>query len=265
MGNTLWVFGDSFTYGHGLNFSRERTASRNVWDHRNPTRLFETLTTAEQDSFMLDLHPVLRSFKSLGFNNEDKTWSSLLANKLGLKLENRGQPGMANIEVIERLIADSSRIQRGDVVIVGTTLGTRLMVPAPGFVPGGVNTLPSCAIDVAYAYKDEFKKKKSYDYRYFDDTKYKALVDYKFHVLYGSEQYLEEMYSGIIGTFCYNVLRPRGVKYLTWKSEKWHDYEVFRNAKGDQYADDGHWSIKGNNDFFEDLYKEYYQKYLNFI
>jgi hypothetical protein len=93
--NTLWTFGDSFTYGSGC----------------------------------LDDNPFTIKYKK---SEEDKIWPELVASKLNLKLENIGMGLFSNDKIIDSIIDNYNYINENDLVIIGNTFYSRFDIPYEG-------------------------------------------------------------------------------------------------------------------------------------
>lgn len=88
---TLWVFGDSHTAGHGC------------------THEFE--------------------YYQKYYKEGDKLWSEHLANYLSLNLINKGRNGASNDMILDTITDYFYKINKGDVVIIGKTYPHRFDVP----------------------------------------------------------------------------------------------------------------------------------------
>jgi|LakMenE01Jun11ns_1017448.scaffolds.fasta_scaffold9955744_11 hypothetical protein len=92
--NNLWLFGDSFTAGHGCTSG---------WEY------YENYYT-----------------------EGDLLWGNILGKKLNLKVNNEGLNGSSNDKIIDRLIDNWKSIKKDDVVIVGVSYHHRYDVPIEG-------------------------------------------------------------------------------------------------------------------------------------
>jgi hypothetical protein len=89
--STLYVFGDSYTQGH----------------------------------HQLETYPAYKQFKEFRGGELFELWSELLANKLGMGLENHGWAGACNEQVFSRVCNHCYKFKKGDIVIVNWTYPTR--------------------------------------------------------------------------------------------------------------------------------------------
>ena len=95
---TLWVFGDSHTAGHGC------------------TPTFE----------------YYKKYRKVG----DDIWPNHLSEWLGVSLQNKGSNGNSNDSILDSVIDSFEEIKEGDIVIIGKTYSHRLDIPQKdGFGP----------------------------------------------------------------------------------------------------------------------------------
>lgn len=94
MGKTLWVFGDSFTFGNGC---RE--------DCPNNQYFF--------------------NYKK----EHDDIWPNHLAQLLGMSIKNFGKNGASNEYIFDTIIQNFNQIQENDVVVISKTIFGRIEVP----------------------------------------------------------------------------------------------------------------------------------------
>jgi hypothetical protein len=92
--NTIWGFGDSFTFGHGCRPDGPLTEYYN-------------------------------EYKKEG----DKVWIEWLGEWMGMKTENRGSCGVSNEYILDSVIESYNSIEKGDIVVIGTTLWGRRDIP----------------------------------------------------------------------------------------------------------------------------------------
>jgi hypothetical protein len=94
--NTLWTFGDSFTFGHGC----RPDCNSGIYDR-------------------------YKSYK----DNEDDIWVNKVSKELNLTLNNLGVNGYDNNSIIDSIIDSYNSIQEGDIVIIGKTAPSRNKIP----------------------------------------------------------------------------------------------------------------------------------------
>jgi hypothetical protein len=92
--NTIWGFGDSFTFGHGCRPDGPLTEYYN-------------------------------EYKKEG----DKVWIEWLGEWRGMKTENKGSCGVSNEYILDSVIDNYDSIESGDIVVIGTTLWGRRDIP----------------------------------------------------------------------------------------------------------------------------------------
>jgi len=93
--NTLWTFGDSFTFGHGC----------------------------RPDG------PDAEYYYNYKKNPDDAPWPDLLGKILNVKVKNFGRCGASNDFIIDSIIDNWDSFKTGDFVIIGITFHTRFDVP----------------------------------------------------------------------------------------------------------------------------------------
>ena len=92
--NTIWGFGDSFTFGHGCRPDGPLTEYYNQYKREG-----------------------------------DKVWLEWLGEWKGMKTENKGSCGVSNEYILDSVIDNYDSIESGDIVIIGTTLWGRRDIP----------------------------------------------------------------------------------------------------------------------------------------
>ena len=90
--NTLWTFGDSFTYGNGC-------LPKNIY--------------------------AIQYKKS----DKDKIWPEIVSTELNFKLKNIGMGMFSNDKIIDSIIENYEYINKNDIVIVGKTFYHRFDIP----------------------------------------------------------------------------------------------------------------------------------------
>ena len=92
----LWVFGDSFTFGHGCN-----------------------------DMCKSDTSEEYKFYKKEG----DDIWSNHLGNLLNCEVVNLGKNGGSNDYILNSIIENYNNILKNDYVVIGKTFPSRMDVP----------------------------------------------------------------------------------------------------------------------------------------
>tara|TARA_B110000503_G_scaffold95573_2_gene143870 strand:+ start:4806 stop:5510 length:705 start_codon:yes stop_codon:yes gene_type:complete len=108
--NTLWTFGESFTYGYGCTL--------NVKQHI-------TFIGFDED---LDSNTYIE-YSKYKSKVEDDIWPVLVSNLLNMNLKNLGVNGYCNNLIIDSIIDNYNDIKEGDVVIIGKTSFGRTNIP----------------------------------------------------------------------------------------------------------------------------------------
>jgi hypothetical protein len=110
--NTLWTFGDSFTFGYACN---------------------ELCTTTKR----LDYLPYKKE--------NDDIWPNHLAKLLNYQVKNLGKNGVSNDYIFNSIIDNFNDIKENDIVVIGMTFHGRIEVPIEDnnlniFFNGRINT-----------------------------------------------------------------------------------------------------------------------------
>jgi hypothetical protein len=92
MNNTLWTFGDSFTYGNGC--------------------LPNNIYTAQYKK-----------------SDKDKIWPEIVSTELNFQLKNIGMGMFSNDKIIDSIIENYEYINKNDIVIIGKTFYHRFDIP----------------------------------------------------------------------------------------------------------------------------------------
>jgi hypothetical protein len=93
--NTLWTFGDSFTYGNGC--------------------------------LANEIYPT--QYKK---SDKDKIWPEIVSTKLNFELKNFGMGMFSNDKIIDSIIDNYDYINKNDLVIIGNTFYSRFDIPYEG-------------------------------------------------------------------------------------------------------------------------------------
>jgi len=91
--NKLWIFGDSFSHGHGFN----------------------------------DSDPFYES--TLSDNIDKRYWCEIVADELNLKLHNYANVGASNDYILDKLLENAGKIKKNDYVVVQSAYYSRFDVP----------------------------------------------------------------------------------------------------------------------------------------
>jgi len=91
--NKLWIFGDSFSHGHGFN----------------------------------DSDPFYES--TLPDNIDKRYWCEIVANELGLELHNYANVGASNDYILDRILENAHKIDENDYVVIQAAYYSRFDVP----------------------------------------------------------------------------------------------------------------------------------------
>ena len=158
--NTLWTFGDSFTFGWGLKYHK--------WHNEKSMDYLNKWVDSEKH----------------------KPWPEILSEKLNLNLKNCGVNGYSNYDIINDIIEKSPYIKKGDTVVIAKSYSGRRRFPVDGewrlFASGAIlqtleDKMNSHQIELVGM--DKFKTIIDYEYYFAHDPLYKEQQDTIFNYL----------------------------------------------------------------------------------
>ena len=144
----LWVFGDSFTEGHGCT-------------------------------------PEWEYYKKF-YKEGDGLWSQHLANELNLKLVNLGKNGASNDQIIDLIIINYNKISTNDTVIIQKSFPSRFDVPSMSAEGDEwVSIFPIINSDLysKTLSKEQYETVINFCYHFADNSKYKKRQNLRFSFL----------------------------------------------------------------------------------
>jgi len=138
--NTLWTFGDSFTFGHGC----------------------------RPDGPLSEYY---NNYKSDG----DDIWPNHLGETLGIKVKNFGKCGASNDFIIDSIIDNWNNLKQGDYAIIGITFHSRFDVPLKNKLSLSTNYWGSGDLsEFDESEKEQMKTIVDFQYYFADNDLYKA-------------------------------------------------------------------------------------------
>lgn len=153
MKQSLWTFGDSFTFGHGCN----ELCTSNVYQQ-------------------------YKEYKKKG----DDIWPNLLGRQLGVaEVKNFGKNGASNDYILNSIIQNYDSINSNDYVVISKTYYQRFQVPIMDNWVNilGVNELNLDADLSDSITKEEYESILNFQYLFLDNTLYKKRQDEWFEFL----------------------------------------------------------------------------------
>lgn len=215
--------------------------------------------------------------KWLNSVGEYKRWSELVSEYLNIPNEfsfNCGVGGMSTPEIIDRLLTKSKYLEPGDWVFVGDTTPIRTL--GYNLTHKKITTFnneeflsSSYIIDDESEYILQTERIKTECLGFYQQYKEssnlsKNDIDKKFHLLLN---YLYEFiipYDNDWETYYRNqilsilkILSNNNINCIFWSWNLWGTYNknkpYFSKWRDEGYCNDGHWGIKGNQQFFEYL------------
>ena len=185
---------------------------------------------------------------------DQPTWNNLLAKRLNIEQVNKAKGGESN-EYIQYSIQKSwNLIQPNDLVIIGTTLPTRV----PIIIEKDHLTLEERIYSSSIA-----NLKNEFIFEYFK----KAWVNLDPNILkevildfvhYFKTPFEKEWYQHHMDGYSFLIdrLKEKNVKVFLWEHDPvWHMFETILKST-DGKVDDLHWSWKGHQDMSEYIYTQ---------
>lgn len=217
--NTLWTFGDSFTFGYACN---------------------ELCTTKIQ----LDYLP----YKKQG----DDIWPNYLGKMLGYKVKNMGKNGVSNEYIFQTIIDNFNNINENDIVIINMTHHGRIEVPVEDDV---LNIFFNDKLNTNASNKELIKKslQRILNYKNIEDVDeiYTTIVNFQYYFM-GNSYYKNKN----IKKFKFleeRLINEKKVKFcFLWGLEENKDilnsFEKI-NEHTNNKIEDGHFSFNGHKFF----------------
>jgi hypothetical protein len=223
--NTLWTFGDSFTYGYGC------LSDDNILEYYNKYR-----------------------------KKDSDIWPVLLSRKLNLNLNNISRRSMVNDDLFDLILENYNNIKEGDYVIVGKTLYQRYIIPnvddkpwyvgpiyldEDGKMPKikNINIITKDKEQLKLVCKDdqEYELLINYINRYADSIVYKQRQDFRFNFI------KKELINNKKISFYYEW----EVADCFTKGKKLYEFEKIKDQ--DTNILDAHFSFNGHKQMFNYL------------
>ena len=198
--NTIWGFGDSLTFGYGCRPDGPLTEYYNEYRREG-----------------------------------DKVWIEWLGEWRGMKTENKGSCGVSNDYIFDSVIENYNSIERGDIVIIGTTLWGRRDIPIVD------RWLPLLSIVEAGGEVTGLNTMSIEDRN--------TIVEYQLR--FGEHPLWEDRWSKRF-LFLKEILHNRGIQTLIWHINDEVSMRIER-IKETSLIDDSHFSFAGHKAFGEYL------------
>jgi hypothetical protein len=214
----LWGFGDSFTAGAGI-------------DNKNDKVLFP-----------------------YGSTYQDTIYLTQLGKELNLKVINCALLGNSNGGILHNIVQNLKYIEKEDVVVIGTSIESRVPIPLPGHTE--VNLQYGIANLINEYLKGAISKpKRGFFFDIFNKNELKTIHDYFYTIFPKLSTPYYDKYIGLF-TDIQDLLTKNGNTCLIWDATCWDEFEDIENwTKNSEMGQvlDGHWSPNGNMLFKEIL------------
>ena len=207
----LWTFGDSFTHGDGL-------------------------VTPNRDPFWY------------GTKYKDYHWPNLLANSLGLKLENLSHGGMSNEGILHQCIGNLKNFNSGDTIVLGMSTPERMKF----FSYDREMDFNATSLGVLDIWEKDGKKGV---HPYSELYTYQEICSIRDLYLTIHPKYSEVYHNKYLRLFNSLAIHLQNVGFqvIVWDYTIWEEFENIQEWTenlGNKRVNDGHWSPNGSKTFF---------------
>lgn len=233
-----WFFGCSFTSGFGYNFD----------EYSDPE------SDSYKENFDLDSDELWESAPYLNWCKDWKTthqyeiWPHLVSDYFGLNCINKGEAGASNQRILHKLIRNLANFKQGDLVFIGFTHPTRILIPTNLEYPK-ISTLLLEGNERGKIPDDKGNTRLFGNHNNLTDDQQHTLVDYLYDIVHEYWEDIEE-YDYKTFTKLVEYLKTVEIQPFLWDYSYWSYYQnIYVYTKGKVY--DGHWSINGHKDFSE--------------
>ena len=177
-------------------------------------------------------------------------WPTRLGERLNVEVRNTGISANSMFGIINQLIDKLSRIEEGDMVIVGSTYPARYTKPT-------ISNGDIVGTNFSHWARNwiEEAEESGRDYLKIDRSttvaSAEAILNFILNEIEDNSNLYDLHFTNTVkGLF--KELKLRGIKVLLWNWRLWTEFEVFR--EWDVSFDDGHWSPNGHAEASEFFY-----------
>jgi len=226
--NTLWTFGDSFTFGYAC---REDCNSYTVDDY-------------------------------YGYKKEgDDIWPNHLGNLLNCNVSNLGKNGVSNDYILDAIIDNFDFIKENDYIIIGKTFHGRIEVPFNNKIYKGLADYEGGRIDENTHTKDVWIKN---EFKDLNKEVIETIINFQYH--FSNELFYKERNNKRFEFIKNRLHNEKNVKFCyVWGLEEdvkfYHTFEQIIQATNRKVIDT-HFSFKGHLDFAHFVYNKINKKTL---
>jgi hypothetical protein len=220
--NTLWTFGDSFTFGHGC---REDCNSYTVDDY-------------------------------YGYKKEgDDIWPNHLGNLLNCKVSNLGKNGVSNDYILDAIIDNFDFIKENDYIIIGKTFHGRIEVPFNNKIYKSFAHYEGGKIDENTNSKDIWIKN---EFKDLNKEVIETIINFQYY--FSNELFYKERNNKRFEFIKNRLHNEKNVKFCyIWGIEEdknfYHTFQQIIQATNGKVIDT-HFSFKGHLDFAHFIYNK---------
>jgi hypothetical protein len=226
--NTLWTFGDSFTFGHGC---RKDCNSYTVDDY-------------------------------YGYKKEgDDIWPNHLGNLLNCNVSNLGKNGVSNDYILDTIIDNFDFIKENDYIIIGKTFHGRIEVPFNNKIYKSFAHYEGGKIDENTDSNDIWLKN---EFKDLNKEVIETIINFQYY--FSNELFYKERNNKRFEFIKNRLHNEKNVKFCyIWGLEEdikfYHTFEQIIQATNRKVIDT-HFSFKGHLDFAHFIYNKINKKTL---
>lgn len=226
--NTLWTFGDSFTFGHGC---RE-----------------------DCNSYTIDEY---FGYKKQG----DDIWPNHLGGLLNCNVNNLGKNGVSNDYILDKIIENFDNINKNDYIVIGKTFHGRIEVPYKNKIYKSFASYEGGKIDKTTNSNDLWIKS---EFKDLNDEIIETIINFQYH--FSNEMFYKERNNKRFEFIKNRLYNEKNIKFCyIWGLEEdkkfYHTFEQIIHATNGKVIDT-HFSFKGHLDFSHFIYNKINKKTL---
>lgn len=177
----------------------------------------------------------------------DEIWTKMVAGYMGYNEKNMGIPGCGNIEILRCILDNKNEIKNEDIVIVGTTDGSRVQ---------SFRTVNSVVVPIALNHWmiDGFPREENG----LDEDFIISIKDYMVNCrLKFNDEHM--IYDRGLMESVISIINPKDT--LFWGTDIWNNFETIAIHTNKEIFD-GHWSFKGHKQMTQWVIRNKFKKLL---
>ena len=174
----------------------------------------------------------------------DKIWLDWMGEYMNMRPVNTGICGCSNDTIFDKLIEHWNQIQKEDIVIIGMTYPHRFDIP--------LNKELNTFLWLQKYWNENSELPKDYNVTV---EQVETIINFRYHF---SNDELYKIRQNKRFSFLEQMLKEKGIKYLTWSVEQYTKANSIDTITNDTNSllYDNHWSFNGHREFANILYKK---------